>query len=87
MTHCVLAKAERGDPTANGTEKATYGKIEKSRYGSVSSYISECVDHYPGYNDKDLIHDKDIYQTLVGGKGFCNAAEAQYTGRNFLEVA
>jgi len=58
-------KAERGDPTADGTEKATYGKIEKSRYGSVSSYISECVDHYDGYNDKELVYDKEIYQTLL----------------------
>ena len=56
-------KEERGEAPPN-KEKAKYGPIGKSRYGSVSSYISECVHHY-NYNDKKLVYDEDIYQTLV----------------------
>ena len=32
----------------------------------MSSYISECVDHYKGYNDKELVHDEKVYQYLLG---------------------
>jgi len=59
-------KEERGEAPPN-KEKAKYGPIGKSRYGSVSSYISECVDHY-NYNDKKLVYDEDIYQTLLNAE-------------------
>jgi len=60
-------KEERGEaPVSANPERAKYGQIPKSRYGSVSSYISECVDHYKGYNDKELVHDEKVYQYLLG---------------------
>lgn len=36
--------------------------IPKSRYDSVSTYLSAEVN---GYNDIDLVYDQDIYQQLV----------------------
>ena len=54
-------KAERGDQSEEEPSKYV---IPKSRYGSVSSYISQCVQHY-NYNDVPLVHDPEIYKTLV----------------------
>jgi len=58
-------KEERGEAplTPGGGGKSKF-VIPKSRYGSVSSYISECVKHY-NYNDVPLVHDPQVYKTLI----------------------
>jgi len=54
-------KEERGEVPLKNSQFV----IPKSRYGSVSSYISdECVQHY-NYNDVPLVHDPKVYQTLI----------------------
>lgn len=39
--------------------------IPKSRYDSVSAYISQDPRFRPEYNDTDLVIDKDIKKTLM----------------------
>ena len=39
-------------------------KIPKSRYDSISSYLSECSTICPEYNDIPLVHDESIYNIL-----------------------
>ncbi|KAI9300223.1 glutamate-cysteine ligase-domain-containing protein [Cunninghamella echinulata] len=39
--------------------------IPKSRYDSISTYISNDKLYKPKYNDLDLVYDKNIYQTLL----------------------
>ena len=38
--------------------------IPKSRYDSISSYLSECSTTCPEYNDIPLVHDESIYNIL-----------------------
>ena len=52
-------KEERGEVPLKDSKYV----IPKSRYGSVSSYISNCVDHFD-YNDVPLVHDPEIYEKL-----------------------
>ena len=42
-------------------------RIPKSRYDSISSYLSECPTECPEekYNDVPLVHDEEIYKQLL----------------------
>ena len=39
-------------------------RIPKSRYDSISSFLSECNTTCPEYNDIPLVHDESIYNIL-----------------------
>lgn len=39
--------------------------INKSRYDSIDSYISNEAAYRPEYNDIDLVYDKDICHKLM----------------------
>ena len=41
--------------------------INKSRYGSIDSYLSRCPTLKPEFNDLDLIYDEEILQQLLEG--------------------
>ena len=44
---------------------AKFGAINKSRYGSVSSFLSDCsLKCKDGKNDIDLVYDPETYQIL-----------------------
>ena len=55
-------RPERGLEPLNSND-AKFGRIEKSRYGSISSYLSACS-LKSNYNDIDLVQDPETYQTL-----------------------
>ena len=44
-------------------EGAKFGLIDKSRYDSISSYLSDCS-LTSNYNDTPLVHDPETYKTL-----------------------
>merc|ERR1719273_2483979 len=44
-------------------EGAKFGAINKSRYGSVSSYLSDCSLNEE-FNDIDLVYDPETYEVL-----------------------
>lgn len=44
-------------------DEAKFGVIEKSRYDSVSSYLSDCSLR-DNFNDLELVYDKETYKTL-----------------------
>ena len=44
-------------------EGAKFGAINKSRYGSVSSYLSDCSLNGE-FNDIDLVYDPETYEVL-----------------------
>lgn len=47
--------------------------IPKSRYDSISTYLSPEPYFHEKYNDVELVQDKKIYQELVdAGKASCN---------------
>jgi len=56
-------RQERGqEPISDG---AKFGAINKSRYGSVSSFLSDCsLKCKDGKNDIDLVYDPETYQIL-----------------------
>ena len=55
-------RQERGlEPVTK--DAAKFGTINKSRYGSVSSFLSDCS-LKGGFNDIDLVHDAETYQIL-----------------------
>ena len=56
-------RAERGLEPMTSQDQAKFGVIGKSRYGSVDSFLSECS-LKAGYNDIDLVYDKESYKTL-----------------------
>ena len=45
------------------SDGAKFGTINKSRYGSVSSFLSDCS-LKGDFNDIDLVHDPETYQIL-----------------------
>ena len=45
------------------TDGAKFGVINKSRYGSVSSFLSDCS-LKGNFNDIDLVHDPETYEIL-----------------------
>ena len=47
---------------SSGSE-AKFGPINKSRYGSISSYLSDCS-LTSNYNDIPLVHDEETYKIL-----------------------
>jgi len=55
--------ADKGVADPDSTKRR---KIPKSRYDSISSYLSECMLNVcgPEYNDIPLVHDESIYKTL-----------------------
>ena len=55
-------RQERGIETPT-EEKAKFGLINKSRYGSISSYLSDCS-LSGNYNDIPLVHDPETYKVL-----------------------
>ena len=56
-------RQERGLSDEDYADKAKFGMIGKSRYGSVSSYLSQCS-LKSDYNDLDLVYDPETYKTL-----------------------
>ena len=52
-----------------GLEPLTTDKfvIAKSRYDSIDSYLSNCCNKWPGYNDIPVLYDPQIYQKLIDG--------------------
>merc|ERR1712130_294931 len=41
--------------------------IPKSRYDSIDSFLSNCCKKWDGYNDNEVLYDKEIYEQLVAG--------------------
>jgi len=39
--------------------------IPKSRYDSIDSFLSNCAKKWDGYNDNEVLYDKEIYKTLT----------------------
>jgi len=39
--------------------------IPKSRYDSIDSFLSNCCKKWDGYNDNEVLYDKEIYKTLT----------------------
>lgn len=56
-------RAERGVEPLN-EQDAKFGRVYKSRYGSISSYLSGCS-LKNNYNDVELVQDPETYKTLV----------------------
>ncbi len=57
-------RQERGLEEPLTPDKAQFGLIDKSRYGSISSYLSDCSLKYDGYNDIPLVMDENSYHKL-----------------------
>ena len=63
MFSCIYAKFLLLVADPDSTKRR---KIPKSRYDSISSYLSECMLNVcgPEYNDIPLVHDESIYKIL-----------------------